>query len=63
MKSPHLLASGCSPDISVEKSDILGLEVGHDTPGDKGVVLRVEKKNHRHDQHKVVVKLRKKSHY
>jgi hypothetical protein len=45
------------PDISLQQSDILGLEVGHDTSGHQGVVVRVEQEDYRQEEHKGIVKL------
>ena len=45
------------PDISLQQSEILGLEAGHDTSGHQGVVVRVEQEDHRQEEHKGVVKL------
>jgi hypothetical protein len=39
------------PDISLQQSEILGLEVGHDTSGHQGVVVRVEQEDHRQKEY------------
>ena len=46
-----MAAVGISPDVSLQQSDILGLEVGHDTSGHQGVVVRVEQEDHRQEQY------------
>ena len=46
-----LAAVVISPDISLQQSDILGLEVGHDTSGRQGVVVRVEQEDHRQEEY------------
>ena len=58
MRNIRNVASICIlPDISLQQSEILGLEVGHDTSGHQGVVVRVEEEDYRQEEHQGVVKL------
>ena len=53
-----MASGGRSPEISLQQSEVLGLEAGHDTPGHQGVVLRVEEEDHGQEEDQGVVKLK-----